>query len=96
MCLYPRLIKNRKYTVTKKNGGVVPQVTDERALMVPVGCGKCMECKKQKANTWRTRLLEEIRTDKTGKFVTLSFSDKSLKELSEGIELKGYKQGFRS
>jgi len=59
---------------------------------VPVGCGKCMECKKQKANTWRTRLLEEIRTDKTGKFVTWSMSDKSLKKLNEGIEVKGYKQ----
>jgi hypothetical protein len=49
MCLYPKFIRNRKYTVTKKNGGNVPEVKDKRALMVPVGCGKCMECKKQKA-----------------------------------------------
>jgi hypothetical protein len=49
MCLYPKFIRNRKYTVTKKNGGNVPEVKDKRALMVPVGCGKCIECKKQKA-----------------------------------------------
>jgi hypothetical protein len=98
MCLYPRLIRNRKYTVTDKNGGNVPEVKDNRVLSVPIGCGKCGECRKQKANQWRVRLLEDIRVNKGGNFMTLTFSDKSLIELDEKItktgvfggQLKGY------
>ena len=47
MCLYPRIIQNKKYTKNKKNGGVIPAVFDKRVLVVPAGCGKCMECKKK-------------------------------------------------
>jgi hypothetical protein len=91
MCLYPKLINNRKYQSNKKNGGNIPAVTDKRVLVVPVGCGKCMECKKQKARNWQVRLHEEIRHDKKGKFVTLTFSNESIKELSKDIKgLDGY------
>ena len=88
MCLYPILIKNRKYTPNKKNGGNVPECKDERTLSVPVGCGKCIECRKQKARQWQVRLHEEIKSDNTGKFVTLSFSEESLYLLSERINSK--------
>lgn len=91
MCLYPRLIKNRKYVKNKKNGGNVPTPTDRRALYVPVGCGKCMECKAQKARQWQVRLHEEIRENKNGQFVTLSFSNEALEELEGSISgLTGY------
>ena len=91
MCLYPRLIKNRKYVANKKNGGNIPPVNDLRVLMVPAGCGKCMECKKQKAREWSVRLQEEIRHDNKGKFVTLTFSDESIVELTKEIKgLSGY------
>lgn len=91
MCLYPKLINNRKYQSNKKNGGNIPSVTDKRVLVVPVGCGKCMECKKQKSREWQVRLHEEIRNDNSGKFVTLTFSNESIKELSENIkDLNGY------
>ena len=91
MCLYPKLIKNRKYTKTKKNKGVIPQVKDQRALWVPVGCGNCIECRKQKAREWQVRLHEEIRERNDGRFVTLSFSDESLTELEGTIKgLSGY------
>lgn len=102
MCLYPRLIKNRKYTSTKKNGGVVPplplievngkMIGDLRVLEVPVGCGKCIECMKQKSREWQVRLLEDIRHNKNGVFVTLTFSNESIKELSAGIRLEGYER----
>jgi len=49
MCLYPKLIQNKKYTSNKKNSGIIPAIVDNRVLLVPVGCGKCMECRKQKA-----------------------------------------------
>ena len=64
MCLYPKLIKNKKYTITKKNGGQVPSVTDNRVLLVPVGCGKCIECRKQRSRNWQVRLKEEIKINK--------------------------------
>ena len=83
MCLYPRLIRNRKYEANKKNKGIVPELKDERCAMVPVGCGKCMECLKQNARNWQVRLQEEIRHNKNGLFVTMSFSNESLMELEK-------------
>ncbi|AXH77326.1 MAG: replication initiator protein [Microviridae sp.] len=85
MCLYPKLILNRKYLPNKKNKGIVPEITDLRTKYVPIGCGKCMECRKQKKMQWQIRLQEELRTDKTGKFVTLSFSDESIIELENEV-----------
>ena len=85
MCLYPKFIINRKYTVTKKNGGNVPTIKDPRTKYVPVGCGKCMECRKQKARQWSIRLQEHIRNNKNGYFITLSFSDRSLIDLENEI-----------
>ncbi len=91
MCLYPRIIKNRKYTSTKKNKGVVPEMVDKRVLWVPVGCGKCMECKKKKGREWQVRLNEEIRRNKVGKFVNFTFSNEALKEIGGEINgLDGY------
>ena len=41
MCLYPKLIRNKKYLPTKKkNGGVPPQCPDERLYYVTAACGK--------------------------------------------------------
>lgn len=78
MCLYPKLIHNKKYTITKKNGGIIPEIKDERTRWVPVGCGKCIECLKQKSSNWRIRLNEELKVNKNAIFVTLTFSDESL------------------
>jgi len=90
MCLYPKLIQNRKYIANKKNGGVIPAVLDNRVLYVPVGCGKCMECKKQKSRDWQVRLLEDLRHNKNGIFVTLTFSNESIAELGKETNLEGY------
>lgn len=89
MCLYPRLMQNKKYISNKKNGGNIPAVSDKRVLLVPIGCNNCIECKKQKARNWIVRLNEELKTQK-GKFVTLTFSDESLNELGKNIKLDGY------
>lgn len=90
MCLYPKLIRNKKYIPNKKNKGLVPVPSDHRALSVAVGCGKCIECRNQKARAWSVRLQEEIRTNFTGTFITLTISNESYKHLVEGIELEGY------
>ena len=81
MCLYSKLIKNPKYKQNMKNGGVVPAVIDKRTLQVPIGCGYCMECKKKKGREWQVRLLEEVKHNKNGTFITLTFSNKSIKEI---------------
>ena len=85
MCLYSTIILTRKYPENKKNGGIVPAVSDKRTLYVPIGCGHCMECRKQKTNSWRVRLLEDIKEHTNGKFVTLTFSTESLKKLTSYI-----------
>ena len=83
MCLYPNIIRNKKYMSNKKNGGIIPAVQDERTLYVAVGCGKCMECMKQKARNWQIRLSEEIRDTKNGIFVTLTFNEENLTKIKE-------------
>lgn len=65
---------NPKYKPNKKNKGKPPICKDERLRYVSVGCGQCYECRKQKASQWRVRMMEEIRHDKTGLFVTLTFN----------------------
>lgn len=86
MCLYPRFIKNRRYIKNKKNGGEIPLCYDERQLYVPIGCGKCIECRKQKANSWRVRLCEDIKAYNNGKFITLTFDNEHLQNLCEELQ----------
>lgn len=97
MCIHKTLRENRKYLPNKKNGGIVPPFPihkgkeDKRVRAVPTGCGQCFECKKQKGREWQVRLLEDIKHYKNALFVTLTFSDKSIKEISRRYpQLKGY------
>ena len=87
MCLYPTLIKNKKYQANKKNGGNIPAVSDKRVLYVPVACGKCMECKKKKSRDWQVRLLEDSKHIKNGKFVTFTFSNESISKLHKDLPI---------
>lgn len=98
MCLYPRMIKNKRYEKTKKNGGNVPAVPDSRVLYVPRVCGNCMECRKKKARDWKVRLMEDIKEHTGAKFITLTFSNEKLQEIHQQLmtwydtpwNLKGY------
>ena len=86
MCLYPKLIKNKKYLPNNKNGGDVPLAKDKRVLYVPVGCGRCFECRRQKRREWQVRLTEDIKVNNKCLFVTLSFSEEALDELEKLIK----------
>lgn len=86
MCLYSNLVFNPKYKSNKKNGGIIPPVNDIRTLYVPVGCGNCIECRKARARGWQVRLLEDIKENKNGIFVTLTFNTKSLLKLKYDVE----------
>lgn len=63
----------------------MPPISDERVIMVPVGCQRCMECRKQKARQWQSRLIQEVRDDIRGKFITLTLSDESIYDLSKQV-----------
>ena len=51
-----------------------------------------MECKKQKAREWQVRLLEDVKHNTNGIFVTLTFSNESIKKIVSGIRngIEGY------
>ena len=53
--------------------------------MVAIGCGVCMECMKQKANTWKVRLIEDLKEHTNGHFVTLTFSNEEYAKLQKEI-----------
>lgn len=83
MCLYPIFIRNPKYLPNKKNGGRPPRMKDFRTSHVPVGCGVCKECRKQRANSWRVRMTRELEGNMhQAKFVTFTFNEESYKELA--------------
>lgn len=90
MCLYPKLILNPKYRSNKKNGGNIPPVPDDRVKYVPIGCQNCMECRKQKAREWQVRILEDIKTHKNGKFITLTINNEQYAKLAEESQQEGY------
>lgn len=89
MCLFSRLLKNKKYTKTKKNKGAPPPMFDKRVEYVAVSCGRCMECQKKRARDWQVRLMEEIKYSRNGRFVTFTFSDKSIAELKDNERCRG-------
>lgn len=90
MCLYPKLLRNPKYRVNKKNGGNVPIMQDPRTFYVPIACGECMECFKKKGREWKVRLIEDIKEFRNGKFITLTFSNESYSDLYKLAKGDGY------
>lgn len=86
MCLYTKMIINPKYKKNKKNGGIIPPLMDNRVILVPIGCGQCIECRKQKANQWKIRLSQEVKKENKGWFVTLTFSNESIKEIDDKLK----------
>nr|QJB21165.1 MAG: replication initiator protein [Microvirus sp.] len=75
MCLYPKLILNPKYTSNQKNKGNPPELKNDKIKFVPVGCGNCIECSKQRARNWQIRLQEEIKNTKEKPyFMAFTFS----------------------
>lgn len=46
-----------------------------RDTVVPVPCGKCMECRLNKSREWATRMMLECRYHQSSYFVTLTYND---------------------
>lgn len=81
MCLYPKLITNKRYLPNKKNGGVPPICPDKRLKQVTAACGKCFECRRQKAQQWLVRMEEEWKNNPHAIFVTLTINDEEYNKL---------------
>ena len=64
MCLYPLSIK------TEDSHGV--------SINQTVPCGKCIECLKDRQNSWKIRLTEEARDHLYVYFFTLTYNDESV------------------
>ena len=79
MCLYPSIIENPKYAKSNEKS---KRIRDYRLRWIQIPCGHCEECRSAKANEWRVRLMEEIKSNpKNIIFATLTFSEESLKKL---------------
>lgn len=87
MCLYPTFVKNPKYKPNKKNNGKPPVCKDRRLYYIPVKCGYCIECRKEKQREWRVRLEEELRSN-FGYFTTLTIAPEHIKNLETDTGLK--------
>jgi hypothetical protein len=59
---------------------------DERLGTILIGCGRCSECRKLKANGWKIRLFEELKTRNYGLFVTLTISNEEGKKIAEELK----------
>lgn len=93
MCLFGKYIKNKKYIANKKNKGIIPEIKDKRTEWVEVKCGKCIECVKQETNKWRVRMMEDIRHNKNGIFVTMTFSNEEITKLYKEVKgITGYEK----
>lgn len=63
---------------------------------IPVNCGKCLNCKKNRVNQWSLRLMKELEVSDSAKFVTLTYDTNyvpitergmmTLKKVSEKLE----------
>ena len=62
--------KNPKYKKNKKNGGIIPAILDERVLAVPIGCGECIECRKQNSYGQITNYVNEKTVNYIIKYIT--------------------------
>jgi len=89
MCVNYKIMLNRKYTITKKNGGNVPVLRDERQKYVKVPCKECYICRRKKAREWKMRLSEDFKVNKNAKVVLLTFSTESLKKIIDKGKLHG-------
>lgn len=49
-----------------------------------IGCGKCIECRKKRANEWRVRLMVELKNHPyNAHFVTMTYNDESLAKFEQ-------------
>lgn len=106
-CLNPLTVQNPTFRSEKQNERrlTLRDVNEEEylreisntPLFLSVPCGRCVGCRKARANSWRTRLLHEFQHS-TGRnlFVTLTFDESSYALLKSGkMRVEDYIRRFR-
>lgn len=92
-----KVIKNKGYMPSKKNGYTIPEPPEDKRQLYIKGCscGWCYECRRKNANQWRVRLKEEVKANqfKNMIFITFTFSEESYSKLAKevrGDKIKEY------
>lgn len=67
MCYFPIQLKKTK-----------DQRQTDTFFMQQVPCGKCVECRKLRINSWYVRLKSELERSNSAHFITLTYNDESL------------------
>lgn len=78
MCLFPKLVPNPRYKPNKRNKGHPPRPRDERLRWITAACGRCEQCRRQKANEWKFRLNIELQKGAPAHFMTMTFNEEAL------------------
>ncbi|AXH75366.1 MAG: putative replication initiation protein [Microviridae sp.] len=86
-CLYPITMRNPHYKPNKTNEGFPPTAWDERLEYIQVPCGNCEPCRKKKANEYRIKLIEKLKS-KQGKMFTMKFSEEAIDSLEADLMKK--------
>lgn len=96
MCLYTVYRENKAFQANKKNGGIIPHCDNEKKRLVPISCGNCIDCRKKKAREWKVRLLEYIKENKGGNFITLTFNTIEYEKLrNEVLKKEVYENEYK-
>jgi len=53
--------------------------------MVPIPCGQCVGCRLERSRQWAVRLVKESRCHDRSSFLTLTYDDKNLPRLPNGL-----------
>lgn len=86
MCLTPVTFKKTKITQYIKDSSPVQSVP----------CGKCLDCKKSRVNSWFVRLKNELKNATSAHFVTLTYDDETLPHSETWIPTLDYKDYQRT
>lgn len=81
MCLTP--IQLKKETVKQKIA--------DKYHMQQVPCGKCLECKKRRVNSWFVRLKNQLEDCENAYMVTLTYDDEHLPYSENGLMTLNYR-----
>lgn len=81
MCITPIMLKKE----------TVKQAVSDTYFMQKVPCGKCVECKKQRVNSWYVRLMSEMKQCSSAHFVTMTYDDDCITHSDNGLPNLDYK-----
>lgn len=80
-CLHPLLayfpFKTRKLEIIGQYNGdkLIDRIADKNGKWFQIPCGKCINCRVNRANDWKKRILKECEKYEYNHFITLTYND---------------------